>query len=92
MLAYFVITAELPGGIALIVGFWTRVVAIALTPILVGAIVTVHISAGFFFNNANGGWEYPAFWTIALIVEVLRGDVAFALKVREGGNRPALVR
>jgi putative oxidoreductase len=79
-LAYLVITAEVLGGIALIFGLWTRVVAVALTPILLGAIFTVHGAAGFFFNNANGGWEYPAFWTVALFVQALLGDGAYALR------------
>src|ERR1700728_1793533 len=75
-LAYLVIAAEILGGIALILGLWTRIVAILLTPILLGAIFTVHGAAGFFFNNANGGWEYPAFWTVALVVQALLGDGA----------------
>ncbi|MGO8909997.1 MAG: DoxX family protein [Bradyrhizobium sp.] len=79
-LAYVIIAAEVLGGIALILGIWTRVVAIAATPILLGAIFTVHGSAGFFFTNPNGGWEYPAFWTVALIVQALLGDGAYALR------------
>ena len=79
-LAYVVIAAEVLAGIALIFGIWTRFVAIAAMPILLGAIFTVHGAAGFFFNNANGGWEYPAFWTIALIVQALLGDGAYALR------------
>jgi len=78
-LAYVVIAAEVLAGIALILGIWTRFVAIAATPILLGAIFIVHGAAGFFFNNANGGWEYPAFWTIALIVQALLGDGAYAV-------------
>jgi putative oxidoreductase len=78
-LAYLTITAEVLGGIALVLGVWTRVAALALTPILVGAIYAVHGTAGFFFNNANGGWEYPAFWIVALIVQALLGDGAYAL-------------
>ncbi len=72
--------AEVLGGIALILGIWTRLAAILLTPILLGAIFTVHGAAGFFFNNANGGWEYPAFWIVALIVQALLGDGAYALR------------
>lgn len=79
-LAYLVMTAEVLGGIALIFGLWTRVVAVVLRPILLGAIFTVHGAAGFFFNNANGGWEYPAFWTVALFVQALLGDGAYALR------------
>jgi putative oxidoreductase len=78
-LAYLTIAAEILGGVALIVGFRTRIVALALTPILLGAIVLVHGSAGFFFNNPNGGWEYPAFWIVALVAQALLGDGAYAL-------------
>jgi hypothetical protein len=39
----------------------------------------VFFSAGFFFNNANGGWEYPAFWIVALVVQALLGDGAAAV-------------
>jgi putative oxidoreductase len=73
------IPAEVLAGIALILGVWTRVVAIAATPILLGAIFTVHGAAGFFFTNPHGGWEYPAFWTVALVVQALLGDGAYAL-------------
>lgn len=79
-LAYVTIAGEVLGGIALILGLWTRGVAIALTPILLGAIFTVHGPAGFFFDNAHGGWEYPAFWIIALIVQAMLGDGAYALR------------
>jgi putative oxidoreductase len=37
-LAYFVIAAELLGGIALILGVYTRWVSLALVPILLGSI------------------------------------------------------
>lgn len=81
-LAYLVILAELVGGIALILGLWTRWVALALVPVLLGAIYTVHGAAGFFFSNTGGGWEFPAFWAIALIALALIGPGGCAL-----GNR-----
>ena len=81
-LAYLVIPAELLGGIALLVGFQTRWVSLALVPILLGSIYAPHGAAGFFFSNQGGGWEYPAFWAIALVVQSLLGDGAFALKRR----------
>src|SRR4051794_18448584 len=77
-LAYLTIAVEVLGAVALIVGFHARFVAIALIPILLGAIATVHGSAGFFFSNANGGWEYPAFWALALLVQGLLGNGALA--------------
>jgi putative oxidoreductase len=79
-LAYLVIAAEVLGGIALIIGWQTRYVALALTPVLLGAIATVHGKAGFFFDSANGGWEYPAFWIVALVVLALLGDGAHSLR------------
>ena len=51
-------------------------------PVLLGAIVTVHGPAGFFFNNPNGGWEYLALWIVALVAQALLGDGAYALSAR----------
>ncbi len=79
-LAYATIAWEILGAVALIVGIWPRAVALALIPILAGAIVTVHGSAGFFFTNPNGGWEFPALWIVALGALALTGDGAYALK------------
>lgn len=79
-LAYLTMAIELIGAIALILGLYTRIVAVVLIPVLLGAIVTVHGPAGFFFTNPNGGWEFPAFWIIGLIVLALTGDGKFALK------------
>jgi putative oxidoreductase len=71
---------EIVVGAALILGIWARIAAVAGVPILLGAIVTAHSHAGFFFDNPNGGWEYPAFWTVMLIVQALLGDGAYALR------------
>ncbi|MGY0572283.1 DoxX family protein [Bradyrhizobium sp. RDM12] len=79
-LAYLVMTVEVLSGTALILGVWTRHAALAGIPILLGAIFTVHGAAGFFFTNPKGGWEYPAFWAIALVAQALLGDGAFALR------------
>jgi putative oxidoreductase len=89
-LAYVTILAEVVGGVALIAGFYTRWAAVALIPILLGAIVTVHGPAGFFFNNPNGGWEYLAFWIAALVTQALLGDGAFALRTDSSKIAPAL--
>lgn len=79
-LAYLVMAAELAGGVALILGVWTRWVSLALVPVLLGSIYAPHGAAGFFFSNEGGGWEYPAFWAITLVVQALLGDGAYALK------------
>src|SRR3712207_2658494 len=89
-LAYLVILAEIVGGLALIAGVYSRVAALALTPIVLGATFTVHGPAGFFFTNPNGGWEFPALWIVGLIAVALLGDGAYALKPTQGTARPAL--
>ncbi|MFE1598526.1 DoxX family protein [Methylobacterium sp. ID0610] len=78
-LAYAVMAAEALGGLALILGVYARWVALALVPILVGAIVAVHGANGFFAQNPGGGWEFVGFWTVALLVQALLGSGAHAL-------------
>jgi len=76
-----VIALELIGGILILTGFYARYVSIALLPVL--AVATwVHLPNGLIFSNANGGWEYPVFLTIASVVQALIGDGALALKSR----------
>lgn len=79
-LAYVTIAWEVLGGVALVLGIWPRLAALALIPVLLGAIFTVHGPAGFFFTNPNGGWEFLALWIAALLALALTGDGAFALK------------
>lgn len=82
VLAYPTIAIEVVGGLALIAGVFTRYVALAMVPILVGSIIFAHWNAGWVFSNEGGGWEYPAFWAIALIVQAMLGDGALAWKAR----------
>jgi putative oxidoreductase len=79
LFAYLTILAEIGGGIALILGFQTRLVAVALIPILLGA-TWVHAGNGWLFTAEGGGWEYPLFLTVAAAVQALLGSGAYALK------------
>ena len=79
-LAYLTIGLEIVGGSVLIAGIFTRYVSIALLPVLLGA-VAVHGSAGWLFSNEGGGWEFPTFWAVALVVQALLGEGAFALRI-----------
>ena len=76
---YLTMAAETGGGILLILGIATSVVAIALVPLMLGTIVLVHGRNGWAFTNNGGGWEYPAFWSIALVVQALLGSGAWSL-------------
>jgi len=84
-LAYIVVAAELVGGTLLMLGAYTRWVALALIPVLLGA-VWVHAPNGWVFNAANGGWEYPAFLAAAALVQSLLGDGAYAISARPAPN------
>jgi len=81
VLAYATIGIEVVGGLALIAGIYTRYVAVAMIPILLGAIAFAHGSARWLFSNEGGGWKFPALWAAALGVQALLGDGAFALRL-----------
>ena len=78
-LAYVTFGVELIGGILLLLGVATRAVAVVLIPVLLGA-TFVHAGNGWLFTSPNGGWEYPAFWTVTLIVQAFLGSGALALR------------
>src|SRR4030095_9222800 len=72
-LGYVTFGAELIGGVMLVAGVYTRMVAFTLVPILVGA-TWAHAGNGWVFTSARGGWEYPAFLTLATLVLGLLGN------------------
>jgi putative oxidoreductase len=78
-LAGVTIAVELTGAGCLLLGILARCVALLLIPLMVGTIVTVHGKNGWEFTNKDGGWEYPAFWAAALLVQFLVGDGAWTL-------------
>jgi putative oxidoreductase len=79
-LAYVVFTVEAAGGALLILGVQTRLVALALIPVLLGA-VWAHAGNGWVFNAPNGGWEYPLYLALLAGVQALLGDGAFAVRL-----------
>jgi putative oxidoreductase len=80
--------AEIGAGIALIAGVGVRTVSLLSIPILVGATIQ-HAGNGWLFGNAGGGWEFPAFWTAALLVQAGLGAGAHALDLNRLLGRPA---
>jgi putative oxidoreductase len=79
ILGYATFYAELAGGVLIVLGVQTRYVALALVPVLIGA-TWAHAGNGWLFTAKGGGWEYPAFLTVAAIVQALLGDGALALR------------
>ena len=78
-LAPVTIAIELSGAACLLLGIAARWVALLLVPLILGTIVTVHGKKGWLFSNKDGGWEYPAFWAAALLVQFLLGDGPWTL-------------
>lgn len=79
LFAYLVFATEAIGGVMLVVGYRTRLVALLLTPVLLGA-AWVHWPNGWLFTASNGGWEYPVFLAASSLVVVLLGDGAYSIE------------
>jgi putative oxidoreductase len=77
-LAYGVFGMEILGGVMLVLGIHARWSALALLPIVAGA-VWVHAGNGWVFTSANGGWEYPLYLCLLCAVQAMLGDGAYAL-------------
>ena len=90
LLGAVVIAAEILGGLALLAGVAVRWVSLGLLPIMLGALVQ-HAGNGWLFNVPGGGWEFPAFWAVALVVQAGLGAGVWALDARRlaGGQRVA---
>jgi len=87
--AWATVVAEVLGGSLLILGIGSRYVALALTPILLGAL-WVHAGNGWVFSAANGGWEYPLYLIVLSVVQALLGDGAYAVSSLGKGMRAQL--
>ena len=66
-MAYLVVAAEFVGGILVVIGFLTRLAALAILVDMLVAIFKVHLPHGLFASN--GGFEFP----------MACGAIAFAL-------------
>ena len=75
--AALVIAVELLGGLALILGFMTRLAAVPLAINMLAALFLVHLSNGFFAQN--GGYEFVLLLAAASLALALLGPGALAL-------------
>ena len=77
--AYWVMIAEIGGGVLLLAGIYTRLVSLALLPVLAGAAL-VHLPNGWVFSAEGGGWEYPVFLFVVTLSQAIFGSGRYALK------------
>ena len=82
-IVYLIIATEFFGGLGLILGFLTRIPALGIGCLMVGAIFLVHMPNGFFMNWANNqkgeGIEYHLMAIAMAAVLLLRGAGAFSV-------------
>lgn len=81
MAAYLTVAGELLGGLALLTGSYTRLTALLMLPIMLGA-TWVHTGNGWVFSSPNGGWEFPALLSMLTIIVAIQGNGAYALRLR----------
>jgi putative oxidoreductase len=82
-LAFLIICTEFFGGLGLIVGLLTRIAALGIGGLMVGAIFMVHLPNGFFMNwmgtQKGEGFEYHLLALAMAAALLLRGAGAFSL-------------
>jgi putative oxidoreductase len=82
-MAFLIICTEFFGGLGLIVGLLTRIAALGVTGLMIGAIFMVHLQNGFFMNwmgNQKGeGFEFHLLVIAMAATLLLRGAGAFSL-------------
>ncbi|TWE01716.1 putative membrane protein YphA (DoxX/SURF4 family) [Neobacillus bataviensis] len=78
-LAYVVATIEVVGGIALILGLGSRVVAALLALLMVGATLKVKLAVGFLGNGEMAGYELDLALLAMSVFIAINGSKMFAL-------------
>lgn len=80
ILAYLVAFIELMGGIALIVGFGTRIASGLVGFIMVGAIFKAKLAAGFMGNGQSAGYELDVALLAMAVALCIAGSRLYSLE------------
>lgn len=79
LVAYLTVFGEIAGGVAIIVGLYTRLAALLSLPILFGAL-WAHSTNAWVFSSEGGGWEFPLLLVVMAIAVALHGNGAYAIR------------
>src|ERR1700722_2946222 len=79
LLAWPTFSVELIGGVAILLGWYTRQWA-ALLLVFLAVVVWIKWPVGWLYSNTGGGWEYPLFWLGGQAAPGLAGSGAFSLQ------------
>jgi putative oxidoreductase len=82
-LAYIVIFLETVGATLLMLGLFTRLIALFVV-IEFAVIVYVTLPLGYGWTRPGGGWEYPLFWGLINLAILMRGGGPYSLDRRFG--------
>jgi putative oxidoreductase len=85
--AYLVGAGQFFGGLAILVGLFTRIAAACLVVIMLGAIIIVHLSHG--FDVSHGGIEYAFTQLLIVLALLITGPGEYSLAAK---TPPALQR
>ncbi|AZV40993.1 DoxX family protein [Peribacillus asahii] len=79
-MAYVVALIEVVGGIAMILGIGTRIVAALFAVVMLGAIFTVKLSVGFAGNGQMAGYELDLAFLVMSVYLLLNGSDKLSLQ------------
>ena len=83
LLAWPTFSVEVIGGVAILLGWYTRQWAGFLL-IFLGVVIWIKWPVGWGYSRPGGGWEYPMLWLVAQAALVLAGSGAFSLQSTRG--------
>ncbi|HEU0143045.1 MAG TPA: DoxX family protein [Bryobacteraceae bacterium] len=84
IIAALVAIIEFFGGLALLLGFFTRYAALLIAAVMAGAVLLVHSSKGFFVSS--GGFEFALLLLVASLTLAMAGPGALSI---DGSRRGA---
>lgn len=77
---WYLIVAHGLGGIFLVLGLFTRWAALANVPVMVGALLFVHLKNGFWAHTNPSGYEYVLVLAVVSLAVAMIGGGALTLR------------